>query len=124
MIGSMIRGIQASGPAMINRTKMNRIANTMSVADTTVPDVKNSRTESKSRIWLARMPTDGGRFSIFTDMTCSKIFAASTTSIFLPVMSMMRLRTTFSRKSKAMASPSPILSAISEGMAPLGITRS
>ena len=45
------------------------------------------------------MPTEVGRLSIFTAMTCSKILAASTTSIFLPVMSMMRLRTTCSRKS-------------------------
>ena len=50
MIGSITSGIQASGPAMMNSTTMNRIANSRSVADTTVPEVKNSRTESKSRI--------------------------------------------------------------------------
>ena len=48
--GSINSGIQAIGPAMMNSTTMNRIANSMSVADTTVPEVKNSRTESKSRI--------------------------------------------------------------------------
>ena len=70
------------------------------------------------------MPTDVGRCAIFTAMTCSKILAASTTSIFLPVMSMMRLRTVRSTKSKTIAITMPIESAMSEGMAPLGMTRS
>ena len=49
MIGSMTSGIQANGPAIMNSTAMNSTANSRSVADTTVPEVKNSRTESKSR---------------------------------------------------------------------------
>ena len=122
--GSIASGIQASGPAITNNTTINSTAKRRSVAETTVPEVKNSRTESKSRIWLARIPTEGGRLSIRTDIMWSKMLAASTTSTFLPVMSMMRLRTTRSRKSKAIARPSPIASAISEGIAPLGITRS
>ncbi len=49
MIGSMITGIQASGPETMNSTMMKSSANRRSVIETTVPDVKNSRTESKSR---------------------------------------------------------------------------
>lgn len=35
---------------MMNRIVIKSTAKTRSVAETTVPDVKNSRTESKSRI--------------------------------------------------------------------------
>ena len=49
MIGSMASGIHASGPAMTNRTPTKSTAKIRSVADTTLPEVKNSRTESKSR---------------------------------------------------------------------------
>ena len=79
---------------------MNTTAKSRSVTETTVPEVKNSRTESKSRIWLARMPTEAGRCAIFTESTCSKMFEARMTSSFLPVMSMMRLRTMRMTKSK------------------------
>ncbi len=124
IIGSMISGIQASGPPIMYRTAMNRTANSRSVTETTVPEVKNSRTESKSRIWLARMPTEAGRCANFTESTCSKMLAAMMTSSFLPVMSMMRLRTMRMTKSKTTAIPMPIDSAISEAMAPFGTTRS
>ncbi|MGY3492281.1 hypothetical protein ACVW1B_001700 [Bradyrhizobium sp. USDA 4502] len=70
------------------------------------------------------MPTEVGRCAIFTDITCSKMFAASTTSIVLPVTSIMRLRTMRKMKSNTMPSPMPIESAIREGIAPLGMTRS
>ena len=70
------------------------------------------------------MPTELGRCAIFTAITCSKILAARTTSTVLPVTSIMRLRTMRNKKSNAMARPIPIDSAISEGMAPFGTTRS
>ena len=103
---------------------MKKTANSRSVTETTVPEVKNSRTESKSRIWLARMPTEGGRCAILTESTCSKMFDAMMTSSFLPVMSMMRLRTMRRTKSNMTAMPMPIDSAISEAIAPFGTTRS
>ena len=84
----------------MNRTAMKMIAKSRSVTETTVPEVKNSRTESKSRIWLAMMPTEGGRCAILIESTCSKMFEAMMTSSFLPVMSMMRLRTMRMTKSK------------------------
>ena len=49
MSGKIASGIQARGPAIMNRTAMNSSAKIRSVADTTLPEVKNSRTESKSR---------------------------------------------------------------------------
>ena len=122
--GSMTSGMKASGPAIMNRTAMKMTAKSRSVTETTVPEVKNSRTESNSRIWLAMMPTEGGRCAIFTESTCSKMFEAMITSSFLPVMSMMRLRTMRMTKSKMTAIPMPIDSAISEAMAPFGTTRS
>jgi hypothetical protein len=109
---------------MTKRRAMNSRANSRSVAATTVPDVKNSRTASKSRIWFARMPTEPGRCAILIDSTCSKISLARMTSSFLPVTSMMRALTVRRRKSKAIAMASPMLSAMSEGSAPFGTTRS
>ena len=124
MSGRNTSGIHASGPAIKNSTKTNNTANRRSVADTTVPDVKNSRTESKSRSWLARTPTDVGRWLILIDRTCSKILAASTTSSFFPVISMIRLRTVRNIKSNTIAMRRPIDRAINEAIAPLGTTRS
>ena len=74
--GRIATGIHASGPAIMNSTAMKSSANRRSVAATTVPEVKNSRAASKSRIWLARTPTDIGRWAILIERTCSKISAA------------------------------------------------
>jgi len=122
--GSINSGMKASGPPIMYRTAMNTTAKRRSVTETTVPEVKNSRTESKSRIWLAMMPTEAGRCASFTESTCSKMFEAMITSSFLPVMSMMRLRTMRMTKSNITAIPIPIDSATIEAMAPFGTTRS
>ena len=49
MIGNMMSGTHANVPATRYKTMTNRIANNKSVAETTLPEVKKSRTESKSR---------------------------------------------------------------------------
>ena len=52
------------------------------------------------------------------------MLAASTTSIFLPVMSMIRLRTVRKMKSKTIAIAMPMASAMRDAIAPFGTTRS
>ena len=122
--GSISSGIHASAPPIMKRTAMNTIANRRSVTETTVPEVKNSFTESNSRIWLARMPTDAGRCAILIASTCSKMFDARMTSSFLPVISMIRARTMRRTKSNTTAIDMPMDSAIIDAMAPFGTTRS
>jgi len=70
---------------MMNRKKM---ANGRSIRVETVAEVKNSRTDSNSCRCLANAPVDAGRDSIFIPITLAKILADSSTSDFLPAMSM------------------------------------
>ena len=103
---------------------MNRIANTMSVAETTVPEVKNSRTEieiahlvgknADRRRTLFHLQGDhmfedvGGQHDI--DLLAGHVDDAATHDLEQKIESDRR--------------PSPTPRATSEGIAPFGIARS
>src|SRR3546814_19575803 len=66
---------------------MNRKMNGRSTSATSVPEVKNSRSDSNSRRLFAMAPVEAGFASRRVDIQCSSSRLAMMTSAFLPAMS-------------------------------------
>ena len=85
--GTTISGIKATGPATSQITAMKRKMNGRSTKAIKVPEVKNSRSDSKSRRLLARAPVEGGFRSSRMAITWASRRLAMMTSAFLPAVS-------------------------------------
>jgi hypothetical protein len=77
----------ATSPATSQMTPMNRKMNGRSTIATTVPEVKNSRSDSNSRRLLAMAPVEAPLLASFIDISCSSSRLAMITSAFLPATS-------------------------------------
>ena len=104
-------GTQNSGPAIMWITQTNISTKGRSVSVASVADVAKSRTDSNSRIVLAKAPADCGRFSSRDIIACRNSIEPSSRSAFLPALSMSQLRRLRARYSNSMATITPLASA-------------
>ena len=107
-------GIHTKWPPTMAIMPKNNSTNGMSANTTKEADEKKSRSDSKSRMELAKMPTDCGRFSKRMPITSRNNVALMARSAFLPPKSTKRALSHRMMNSSTMAMAVPIASVHSD----------